>query len=228
MNTSFRISLLAVCLAYVPALPATEPDLSTPTATVQSFFAATKANDLEQAKACWMINDHNESGILEVAIGMSITSRKLTEIVGKQFGAEGGKLLGRWRRAHCSDLAINYSLERLALAKTDITSENARVIIPWQDGDGEKNPAFFMVRAPLFLRQVEGKWKLDANIFLGTEKPESLFQGDATPWKVWRDERMVMESLISQLEAGSLRTVTDFEKELQAKVTALKAKYASK
>ena len=67
---------------------------------------ATKANDVETAKRCWMIDDDNASGALDVVVGMWVASRKLVAATDAKFGADGVKLLGRWNRPTCTDKAI--------------------------------------------------------------------------------------------------------------------------
>ena len=80
---------LAVCLfaafASSPAF-AGEPDLTSPAATVRSYLAATKANDVETAKKCWVIDDGNVSGTLDVVVGMWIESRRLVAATDAKLG----------------------------------------------------------------------------------------------------------------------------------------------
>jgi hypothetical protein len=214
-------------LTTLPAL-AGEPDLSSPPAAVRSYLAAVKANDVETARRCWMIDDDNTSGALDVIVGRSVASRKLVAATEAKFGADGVKLLGRWNRPACTDKAVELTLERLASAQLKENGNVARISIPWQPGDGESSPTFFDVGAPpLCLRRLGEQWRLDANVFVGVEKAASLFGPDQL-WPVWRDEMGVMNDLTSAIEKGEIKDLAAFERELKSRVDALKAKYAPK
>jgi hypothetical protein len=220
------LSLIAA-LVTLPIFAA-EPDLSSPPAAVRSYLAATKANDLETAKRCWMIDDDNASGALDVIVGMWVASRKLVAVAEAKFGADGVKLLGRWNRPTCTDKAIDLTLERLAAAQLKENGNVARLTIDWQPGDGKTTPTFFNVEAPpLCLRRLGEQWRLDANVFTGAEKAASLFGPDQL-WPVWRDEMAVMNELTAAIEKGEIKNVAEFERELKARVDALKAKYAKR
>lgn len=219
------LSLFALLLA-VPAL-AGEPDLSDPLATVRSYVAATKANDLDAARKCWTIDDGNASGALDVVAGMWVASRKLVVATEARLGPDAVKLLGRWNRANCSDRAIHTTLERLDNTNMRERDDTARLTIGWQPGDGDTTPAFLCVRAPLLLRKVGLDWKLDANAFTGAERAADLFGPDKV-WSVWRDEMAVMAELTAALESGQIKDATAFEKAMKARVDELKAKYGRK
>jgi hypothetical protein len=213
-------------LATLPAF-AGQPDLSSPVATVRSYVVATKANDVHAARKCWTIDDGNASGALDVVVGMWVASRRLAAVAEAKLGPDGVKLLGRWNRANCSDRAIDTTLERLGNTNLRERDETARVTIGWQPGDGEATPAFLCIRVPLVLRRVGLDWKLDANVFTGSERAADLFGPDKV-WSVWRDEMAVMTELTAALENGQLKDVATFEKEMKARVDELKAKYGRK
>jgi hypothetical protein len=215
--------LFATLVAF-PAF-AGEPDLSSPPATVRSYLAAIKANDIEAAKRCWTIDDSNASGALDVVAGMWVASRKLVAVTQAKFGEPGLKHLGRWNRQTCSDKAIDLTLERLASAETKELKNAARVTIPWQAGD--PSTAFCYMKAPLILLKLEGQWKLDANVFTGVEKAGEMF-GPKSIWSACRDEMNVMNELISAIEKGKIIDVAGFEQELNARAGVLKAKYEKK
>src|SRR5262249_38768603 len=160
------ILTIAASLAALPAF-AGEPDLSSPPATVRSYLAAIKANDVEAAKRCWTIDDGNASGALDVVVGMWVASRKLVAVTQAHLGSEGVKHLGRWNRVACSDRAIDVTLERLATAESKELKTIAKLTIPWQPGDGETTPAFLCVKVPLVFLRVDDQWRLDANVFTG-------------------------------------------------------------
>jgi hypothetical protein len=221
-------SILTV-VASLAALPvfAGEPDLSSPPTTVRSYLAAVKANDVETAKRCWAIDDGNASGALDVIVGMWVASRKLVAVTQAHLGSEGIKHLGRWNRVACSDRAIDVTLDRLAAAESKELKTIAKLTIPWQPSDGETTPAFLCVKVPLVLRNLDGQWKLDANVFTGCEKAADLF-GPMSIWSVCRDEMAVMNELTAAIEKGQFKNAVDFERELQARVAVLKAKYERK
>lgn len=221
---------LALCLFAVFAnspLFAGEPDLSSPAAAVRSYLAATKANDLEAAKKCWTIDDDNASGALDVMVGMWISSRQLVSATESRFGADGLKLLGRWVRPTCTDKAIDLTLDRLGAAEAKERDDEARLTISWQPGDGEANPAFLYLKAPLFFRRAGDRWRLDANVFTGAAHGADLFGPDKL-WPIWRDEMAVMNDLTAGLEKDKFKDVAEFERELKKRVEALKAKYERK
>lgn len=221
-------SILTV-LASLAALPvfAGEPDLSSPQGTIRSYLSAVKANDIDAAKRCWAIDDNNASGALDVVVGMWISSRKLAAATHATLGSEGVRHLGRWNRPACSDKAIDLTLQRLATAESKEHKTIAKVTIPWQPGDGETAPAFMYVRVPLCLRRVDDQWKLDANVYTGVEKAADLF-GPTSIWSVCRDEMTVMNDLTAAIEKGQFKNAAEFERELQARVAVLKAKYERK
>ena len=222
-----RLALSAFAvLASLPALAA-EPDLSDPLATVRSYVAATKANDLDAAKKCWTIDDGNTSGAVDVVAGMWVASRRLVAATEAKLGPDAVGLLGRWNRANCSDRAIHTTLERLDNTNMRERDDTARLTIHWQPGDGDTTPAFLCVRAPLVLRKVGLDWKLDANAFTGADRAADLFGPDKV-WSVWRDEMAVMTELTAALESGKIKDAAAFEKEMKARVDELKAKYGRK
>ena len=220
---------LAVCLiatfASSPAF-AGEPDLTSPAAAARSYLLATRANDVETAKKCWTVDDGNASGTLDVVVGMWIETRKLVAATDAKFGPERVKLLGRWNRPSCTDRAIDRTLERVAAATLREGETAARLVVTWAPEDRESDPAF-LCEAPFRLRRSGDQWKLDANVFTGVERASDLF-ATGKLWAVWRDEMAVMKDLTAGLEKGQFNDVAEFERELKARVDALKAKYERK
>lgn len=221
--------LLFTLLAAFASFPAFsgEPDLSSPPAAVRSYLLATRANDIEAAKKCWVIDDDNASGALDVVVGMWVASRRLVAATEGRFGADGVKLLGRWNRPACTTKAIDLTLERLGTAEVQESTTYAKLTFAWQPGDGEAAPAFLHVKGPLILRPVGLHWKLDANLFTGSATASSLFEPGKV-WPVWRDEMAVMADLTSGIEKGQFKDLGEFERELKMRVAALKEKYERK
>lgn len=213
-----------ISIIAISPMGAAEPDTSTPVATIRSYLAATKANDIETAKKCWTIDDENASGALDVVVGMGISSRKLVAATRDKIGADGVKALGRWDRPNCSDRAIDLTLTRIAATEVKERGEIARVTIHWESGDGEETPAFLFVKAPIILRKLGDSWKLDANVATATDKAAEMF-GPNKIWPIWRDEMAAMDELTGLLDQGTIEGVAAFEKALKSKVAALKAKY---
>jgi hypothetical protein len=220
------IALVVASLAALPAF-ADEPDLSSPPATVRSYLTAVKANDIEAAKRCWVIDDNNASGALDVIVGMWVASRKLVAVTQANLGAGGVKHLGRWNRPNCSDRAIDLTLERLATAESKELKTIAKLTFAWQPGEGETTPAFMYVKVPLCFRRIDEQWKLDANVFTGCKDATEMF-APMSIWSVCRDEMAVMNDLTAAIEKGQFKDATEFERELQARVAVLKAKYERK
>ena len=221
-----RVTLcLLAAFTSCPAF-AGEPDLSSPTAAVRSYLLATKANDVEMAKKCWTIDDGNATGTLDVVVGMWIETRKLVAATEAGFGANGVKLLGRWNRPTCTDRAIDRTLQRVVGATLREGETAARLVISWAPEDRESDPAF-LCEAPCRLRRAGDQWKLDANVFTGVEKASDLF-ATGKLWAVWRDEMVIMKDLTTGLEKEQFKEVTEFERELKARVDVLKAKYERK
>lgn len=217
---------LTVFLCCIGFASAAEPDLSTPASTMKSYLLATKANDLETAKKCWVIDDNNASGSLDLVAGTWIAARRLTSLTEKKLGAEGVKLLGRWNRPNSTDAALDLSLQRLANADIRERGDVARLSIHWLDGDGEKTPAFMKVGA-VYFRKIGLDWKIDANVFTGCDTADQMFQPTKI-WPIWRDEMHVMSELATALERGTLKDIAAFQTDLNTRVTALKAKYEKK
>ena len=215
--------------AFLAAYPvvAGEPDLSSPPATVRSYLAAIKANDIATAKRCWTVDDGNASGAIDVIVGMWVSSRKLVKVTQDKFGTGGLRHLGRWNRPAGSDKAIDLTLERLGRAESKEFKTFARLTIPWQAGDGEASPAFLYIKAPLILRRVDDRWLLDANEFTGVEKAANMF-GPKSIWSACRDEMGVMNELTESIEKGQIKNIDEFERSLNSRVAELKARYAKR
>ena len=216
---------LALCLfaafASSPAF-AGDPDLSSPTAAVRSYLAATKANDFETAKKCW--TEGTATGTLDVVVGMWIETRKLVAATEAKFGADGVKLLGRWNRPSCTDRAIDRTLERIAVASVRQGETAARLVVTWRAADREAEPAF-LCDFPFRLRRSGEQWKLDAGVLTGDVSTDPS-AGRAV--SIGRDEMAVMKELTAGLEKGQFKDVAEFEHALKSHVEALKAKYEKK
>jgi hypothetical protein len=200
-----------------------EPDLTTPSACLKTYLLATKANDLETAKKCWVVDDRNASGSLDLVAGSWIASRRLVALTEKKFGSAGVKLLGRWNRPNCTTAAIDTTLERLGNADIRERGELARVAIRWEEGDGDTTPAFLKVGS-IVLRKIGTEWKIDANLFTGCDTAEEMFQPTKI-WPIWRDEMHVMSELATAIERGTITTIDALQEDLNTRVAALKAKY---
>ena len=211
----------ALCLfaafATSPAF-AGDPDLSSPTAAVRSYLAATKANDEETAKKCW--TGDGGAGTLDVIVGMWIQTRKLVAATEAKFGADGLKLLGRWNRPSCTDRAIDRTVERVAAASVREGETAARLVIHWHPEDRTTEPAF-LADFPFRVRRSGDHWKLDASVLVGEGDPSSAKGAVA----IGRDEMAIMKDLTAGLEKGQFKELAEFEHELKSRVAALKAKY---
>lgn len=220
---------LTLCLfAAFTSLPAFagDPDLSSSSAAVRSYLAATKANDAETAKKCWTIDETDGSGTLDVVVGMWIETRKLVAATDAKFGAAGLKLLGRWNRPACTDRAIDRTLERIASAELREGSSAARLVVAWQAEDRATDPAF-LCDFPFRLRRSGEQWKLDGSVFTaGNAAPGTL--GDSRSISIGRDEMAIMKELTAGLEKGQFKELAEFERELKARVDLLKGKYENK
>jgi hypothetical protein len=222
-----RSGILALSIlsgfAVTPAF-AKPPDYSGPVETTRSYLLATKATDVEAAKKCWTIDDENASGALDVVVGMWIASRKLVAAAEAKLGPDAVKALGRWNRVHGTNAAIDTTIQRLGNVRIQERGDTALLRIDWQPEDGETNPAFLCVKTPLVFRRVAGEWKLDANVFTGTEKAADLF-AEGKVWQVWRDEMAVMTELTGLLDKGVIKDVPTFVVAMQRRVEVLKVKY---
>ena len=216
---------LFAALASSPAF-AGDPDLSSPAAAVQSYLAATKANDVETARKCWTADDGGVTGTLDVVVGMWIETRKLVAATEAKFGHDAVKLLGRWNRPNCTDRAIDRTLQRVATARLKEGETAARLVVRWHDEDRAADPAF-LYDFPFRLRRAGDQWKLDASVFTGSETAtDPAAAGRAV--SIGRDEMAIMHDLTAGLEKGRFKDVAEFEHELKARVAALKAKYEKK
>ena len=212
---------LALCLfAALGTSPAFagDPDLSSPTAAVRSYLAATKANDVETAKKCW--TDDAGTGTLDVVVGMWVETRKLVAATDARFGPEGLKLLGRWNRPSCTDRAIERTLERVAAATVREGETAARLVIHWHPEDHTSEPAF-LADFPFRVRRSGDQWKLDAGVLIGEGDPSAVGRALA----IGRDEMAIMKDLTASLEKGQIKELSEFERELKGRAATLKAKY---
>ncbi len=231
----FLLSLVAIGLLLgtagkgKTADKATEPDQSTPQAAFRTFLEGIKKNDIDLAKGCWVIDDDNRSGALDLLVGRWIASRKLSDITDAKLGANGLKVLGRWHRTDLSDAAIGRTLVRLENAEVTEHGDLAKLKFKWQPGDGAEEgkltTVFLYLNVPYGLRKIGKEWKIDANIFMDAKRADDLFKPNSI-WVVWRDEMELMNQLAEKLEKRKIQTVPQFEKQVKESVDALKAKYA--
>lgn len=222
-----RMKRFTLCLfAAFTSSPAfaSDPDLSSPTAAVRSYLAATKANDTGAAKKCWT-EDDSASGTIDVMVGMWIETRKLVAATGAKFGAEGLKLLGRWNRPTCTDRAIDRTMERVAAAEVREGRTAARLVVTWTAEDRATDPAF-LCDFPFRLRRIGDQWKLDASVFAGGDAAADPSAVRAI--SIGRDEMTIMKDLTAGLEKGQFKDAGEFEHDLNERVSALKARYTRK
>ncbi len=212
----------------VPKKPATDQKAAryaSPKATFRTFIEAVRENDLEAARKCWVIDDDNKSGALDVVVGLWISLRQVNQVVVKKFGKkEASALLAGWDRDDVSDAALDLTEKRLAGAEVKISGDTATLKIKWKEDDGSPNEAFLFGDSPFPFRKVAGDWKFDANAMAGLKRGADFFKGTWGP--MFRDQMVIMDGVVDGIRKGRLKTVKEVKEFLDRKFAVMEKKYA--
>jgi hypothetical protein len=115
--------------------PPNSPAYKDPKTTFATYIEATRKNDLPAARRCWVIDDNNRSGALDVVVGLWISMREINQLVEKKFGKERAEeLLKGWARDDVSDAALDLTKKLLAKATVTIQGGIAKLKINWEKG----------------------------------------------------------------------------------------------
>jgi hypothetical protein len=229
MDVAFRraFCLLASLVAVVASFPAADSvaqppadkpaaEYADPKATYRTFIETVRQFDRKAAKQCWVIDDDNKSGALDIIVGLSISLRQINQVTEKKFGAEGlEKILKGWLRDDLTDAALDLTKTRLVDAEVNIVGDTAVLKIKWREDDGVPNPAFWFGKEPIRFRKVGGNWKIDANKMTGPK------YGADTWVRVYRDPVAIMNEAIEGMEKGKLKTAKELGEFIDGKVAAM-------
>src|SRR5947209_1596570 len=75
-----------------PASPAGAKKAGTyadPRSTFRAYIEAVRKNDAAAARKCWVLDDDDRTGALDVIVGRHIALRRLHQAAVKKFGKEG-------------------------------------------------------------------------------------------------------------------------------------------
>jgi hypothetical protein len=152
MNVALRgvICSLVVLAAGGPASFARDagakspvaPGLAGPKSTYRSYIEAVRKTDTQAARKCWVLDDDNKSGVLEVLVGRHTALRRLNQVAVKKFGKEGARAITSLPNSGLdgvTDQALDLTSKRLDKAVVKIKGDTAVLKIKWLEGDGTKN-----------------------------------------------------------------------------------------
>jgi hypothetical protein len=195
-----------------------------PKSTYRTYIEAVRKNDAQAAKKCWVIDDDNKCGALDVIVGLWISTRQLNQLAVNKFGEDGGRAIPKgWRRGDVTDSALDLTKKRLEDADVKITGDIAELKIKWKDGDGYPNPAFEFGDSTSF-RKVEGHWKIDANKETDLKRGADFFE-KGTWGRMFRDQVVIMNEAVDGMAKGKLRTAKELEMFIDGKIAVVTKKY---
>jgi hypothetical protein len=142
--------------------------------TFSTYIDAIRSNDLSAAKACWVIDDHNKGGALDVIVGFWLSSRALNQTFVRRFGvARIHEILKGWHREDVFDEALDLTRRRLEDCEVTITGSAAELRFRWKDGEGT---AFSYGNDPVYFSRVDDAWKIDGNSMIGLDRSCDMFE----------------------------------------------------
>lgn len=217
ISLKFTILIASILTAFGGgiAVSAEENDSGSPIAIYRSYIEAVEKEDLEAAKECWTVDDDNLS-ILDITIGVWISSRRLFKAVSHRFGKEA---LEKFEFYHdgVTDQALRITKKRLDESKVVINGNHAKLQIKWHEDDGYPNSAFeFSADDPVLFLRVNGKWKLDTKEMVGeaTYATGSISFGMRLCVTAYNDATRALEN-------GQFTSVKELEQFIGNRLTAL-------
>jgi hypothetical protein len=195
-----------------------------PKAAYGTYINAVRANDLEAAKRCWVMDGDGESRALDTIVGLWVSTRKASRLAGQKFGPEGcDAVLKRFRREDVSDAALDLTRKRLEDAEVTITGDAAELKMKWGEDDGYPNPAFEFRKEPTPFRKVGGNWKIDGNRMTKLQRGADFFE--ATWGRMMRDQVVIMNEAVEAMEQGKLKNAKELTAFIDGKVADVVKKY---
>lgn len=221
--------LVVISSALAPAAQAPQrkpaADYSDPKATFRAYIEALRNRDIQAAKQCWVIAADDQSGSVDMLVGLWIAMRQINHVAEQKFGTEGlDAVLKGWRRDDLSDSALDLAKKRLEQAEVKRIDHSATLQFHWQEGDGVVRPVFAFGEDPIPFRQVNGEWKIDASKMAESEQGSDAFANSS--WgKLVRDQITIMNEAVAWMEQGKLKTAAELNQFIESKLSALKQKY---
>lgn len=201
------------------------PHLGDPKSTFRSYIEAVRRNDLQAAMECWVIDDSNKSGALDVIVGLFVSPRRLAQVAEKKFGKEGTAAIPKdCLRKDLSDQALGLTARRLEDADVKVQGDTAELTIRWKEDDGVPNPAFWFTDRPFSFRKVKGNWKIDANKMADLKRGADFFQ-PGTWGPLFQDEVRIMNDAVDGMEKGKLRTAEELSRFIEARAAEMVKRY---
>lgn len=230
MNRILQLLLVGagVC-SHASCAPAPKPAkekaaYDTPSATWRTFVEANRRNDLKAAVECWVIDDDNKSGVLEIVVGLQISRRRLNQILEERFGKEAsGDLPRGWRRNDMTDEAMDNTLERLGDAVVKIDGDKAEMKFKREEDDSTR-PFFCYHFEGVFLRKVGAEWKIDGNRMLELQRAADFF-AEGTWGPMFRNQMRIMNEAIEGVEKGRLKSSKEAATFIEEKIATMKKTY---
>jgi hypothetical protein len=218
------VSLLMGCR---PALPPTNQQSGAygdPKSTFRTYIEAVRNNDVQAAKKCFVIDDNNRSGALDVIAGFWVSTRRLNQLAEKKFGKDGIRAIKGWRSDDVTDQALDRTRKLLNNATVKINGNRTDLKINWEEGDGRGEPAFAVGDKRIPFQSVGKEWKMDANKMSGIKRGKDFFK-PGTWGPMFRDQVAIMEEAISGMEKGKLTTAKELSQFIEEKIEAMKEKH---
>jgi hypothetical protein len=216
-------SVAAEPILSPPANKTPTADYADPKATFRTYIEATRNNDVEAAKQCWVIDDDN-IGALDTMVGLCISVRHLKQVTERKFGPKGlAAIPENWRGDDFSDAAMDLTAKRLSDTEVNITGDTAQLKIKWNKDDGYPNPAFFF-GTTIYFRKGGGKWKIDANRMIGLEHGVDFF--DESTWgHIFRDQVAIINDAAQKVNNGKLKTTKELATFIDESIKLMTKKY---
>src|SRR5947207_9842099 len=153
---------------------------------------------------------------------MWISFHRLNRIASSRLKATDEPLV----RADTTDNALDLTLSRLNDTEAKIDEDHATLKIRWRESDGVDGDAFYFGDEAITFRKIGNDWKLDWHKGTGLKDPTDFFE-EGTWGPKFRDSRILIEQVASEIESGKLRSVDEANDAFRAKLADLKAKYAA-
>jgi hypothetical protein len=205
-----------------------------PKSTFRTYIDAVRKNNAPAAKECWVLDDDDKSGVLDVLVGKHIALRRLNQAAVKKFGKE-------WRRAISKDLrldevtdqvtdqALDLTKKRLGKATVRIKGNKAELRIKREKDDGNSEPAFEDSGGePIPFRKVGKNWKIDANKLMGIKRGSEFFKEGSMPpvGVVFSGWFVIANEAVNGMQKGKLKTAKEVNQFMKRRWKAWFEEYA--
>jgi hypothetical protein len=196
-----------------------------PKSTFRTYIEAVRKNDASAAKKCWVLDDDDKFGALDVVVGRNIALRRLRQVAAEKFGKEGAQAVPEdWRLEKVTDEALDLTKKRLDKAEVRIKGDKASLEI--KRDKGEKRPAFEDYREPIPFRKVGEDWKIDFNQLVGTGA--RFLDATAIPpiGLIFAGHAVIANEAVDRVKKGKLKSAKELKDFIDQRWNAWPEEYA--